>query len=281
MDAGLSGKVVWITGAAGGIGRELSAAFAAEGARLVLTAHASLERLQQLAAREPWAGDALLAACDVTDDAACERVAAAARARYGRLDVCIANAGAWPSDDVPLARMDPARLRRTLDVNLLGGALTARAFLASLAATGPRADGDGASLVCIGSTAGRFGERDHADYAIAKAGLRGLVATLKNEITRIDPRGRVNLIEPGWTVTAMARPALQDDAVLRRVASTQALRQLGRAVDVAAAAVFLASPRLARHISGETLGVCGGMEGRRLWNDAEIDPRQMRESSAP
>ncbi|TAJ07551.1 MAG: SDR family oxidoreductase [Planctomycetota bacterium] len=281
MDSGLSSKVVWITGAAGGIGRELARAFAAEGARLVLSAHASFERLEALAQSEPFGADALLARADVADADALVRVAEQAVARFGRIDACIANAGAWPVEDVPLSRMDPARLRRTVEVNLIGTALTARAFLASLERSGPRADGHGAALVAIGSTAGRFGERDHADYALAKAGLRGLVATLKNEIARVDPRGRANLIEPGWTATEIVRPALQDDAVLRRVASTLPLRQLGRARDVAAAALFLASPLLAAHVSGEVLGVNGGMEGRRLWSDAEIDPAAMRARLTP
>ena len=60
--------------------------------------------------------------------------------------------------------MDPGRFRDTVAVNLLGAAWTARGFLGALAATGPR-DGEGASLVFVGSTAGRFGERHHADYA--------------------------------------------------------------------------------------------------------------------
>lgn len=276
MDSGLAGKVVWITGAAGGIGRELCRAFAAEGALLALSAFRSHEELVARVAAEPWRERALCLRADVSSGAELERAAESARAHFGRIDVAIANAGAWPSESVPLARMDEARLRRTLEVNLLGTALTARAFLAALERSGPRADGQGASLLCIGSTAGRFGERDHADYAMAKSGLVGLVHSLKNEIARIDHYGRVNLLEPGWTATEMARPALEDPRVLERVAATMALRQLGRAQDVARAALFLSSPLLARHISGQTLSVSGGMEGRLLWSAGEIDAHEMR-----
>jgi 3-oxoacyl-[acyl-carrier protein] reductase len=276
MDSGLAGLSVWITGAAGGIGRELARAFAAEGAQLALSAHTRYDELRARAEREGWPPQTLVLRADTTSAADLEQACERTCERFGRLDLCIANAGAWPSEDKPLHELEPERLRRTIEVNLVGSCLTARAFLASLARHGPRPDGRGAALVLIGSTAARFGERDHADYAVAKAGLLGLLRSLKNEIARIDPRGRVNLIEPGWTATEVERPALADDALLRRVASTMALRQLGRARDVAHSALFLASPLLARHVSGEVLGVSGGMEGRRLWDEREIDPAAVR-----
>src|SRR5690606_20050226 len=143
------------------------------------------------------------------------------------------------------------RIRDNLSTNLLGTIWTARAFLRTLAATGPRPDGIGASLAMIGSTAGRFGEKGHAEYAAGKAGMYGLMRSLKNEIVELDPFARVNLIEPGWTVTHMARAALEQAGVIERVVKTMPLRQIGRAQDVARAALFLSSPAMARHVSGE------------------------------
>jgi 3-oxoacyl-[acyl-carrier protein] reductase len=163
-----------------------------------------------------------------------------------------------------------------ISTNLLGTAWTARAFLRTLDRVGPRKDGLGAALLFIGSTAGRFGERDHADYSMSKAGMYGLIRSLKNEITRIDPYGRVNMIEPGWTATHMARPALEDPEQVRQAVRTMAVRQIGRAKDIAHAAVFLCSPVLARHVSGEVLTVAGGMEGRLLWKEHEIDFDEVR-----
>jgi NAD(P)-dependent dehydrogenase (short-subunit alcohol dehydrogenase family) len=64
---------------------------------------------------------------------------------------------------------------------------------------------------------------------------------------------------------------LQDTNVIRKVTATMALPQLGRPEDVAHAAVFLASDRLARHMTGQTLIIAGGMEGRWLWKSAEVD----------
>ncbi|MEM7306689.1 MAG: SDR family oxidoreductase [Planctomycetota bacterium] len=90
------------------------------------------------------------------------------------------------------------------------------------------------------------------------------------------PRARVNLVEPGWTVTEMVRAELDDDSHLERVGSTMPLQQLARAQDIAQTMVYLSSPRLARHVTGQTITVAGGMEGRLLWQPGEIDPAAIR-----
>jgi 3-oxoacyl-[acyl-carrier protein] reductase len=276
LETGLKDKVVFVTGASGGIGRAVADAFAAEGARLVLQGHRSFGELEGLAAAGRFGAAVTCVRADVARPEEVDAAFGRALELHGRVDVCVANAGLWPRPDAPLHRLEPERVHATLSANLLGAVWTARAFAAALARTGPRADGHGASIVFTGSTAGRFGERGHADYALAKAGLYGLVRTLKNEIVDLDPYARVNLVEPGWTVTEMVRAELADDAVLRRVTSTMALRQLARARDVARAIVFLSSPLLARHVSGETLTVAGGMEGRLRWSAGEVDAAAVR-----
>ncbi len=115
---------------------------------------------------------------------------------------------------------------------------------------------------------------------MAKAALHGAVKTLKNEIVRLDPYGRGNAVEPGWTVTHMARPALAQPGHVERALRTMALRQLARAVDVARTVAWLASPRAAAHVSGEIVGVAGGMEGRLQWNEDEIERRTVLERVA-
>lgn len=276
MNTELRQRVAWITGASGGIGRELVRHFAAEGARLVLSAHQHLDELRAFVAAEGLPSDTLCLGADVRDASALESVSQAALERFGRLDVVVANAGHWPSDDRPLYALPAARFQETVAINLLGPAYTLRAFGQALAATGPHPDGQGASAILIGSTAGRFGERGHSDYAAAKSGLVGLMLSVKNELVRLDRRARINLIEPGWTRTEMARAALEDGGAVRRALSTMALRQLGAARDVARAAVFLASPALSPHITGQTMTIAGGMEGRSLWRDQEIDPAAAR-----
>jgi len=271
MDLQLEDKTILITGASGGIGRAMAEAFAAEGARLVLHGHRAVAELEAWLGQQAWSERALVVSAEIGSQ---EQVAAAVdagRRHFGRIDVAVANAGVWPAEDRPLWELEPERLRRTLEVNLLGAVWTAREFLRGLAEDGPRGDGHGASLLFTGSTAGEFGERDHADYATSKAALVGLMRTLKNEIVRLDPWGRVNLIQPGWTVTEMARKSLDEPGVAQRVVRTMPLRQIGRAADVARTAVFLASPFAARHLSGQTITVAGGMEGRVLWEAEEVD----------
>jgi len=271
MDLGLADKVVWITGASGGIGRALAEVLAGEGAHLALQGNSSFEALEAWVAGQAWHARALTLRADVREAEASERCAARILERFGRIDGCLANAGKWPSEHRELDELAPERLRDTLEVNLFGALFTARAFLGALRRTGPRPDGHGAALVFTGSTAGRFGERGHLDYAVAKAGLLGAVSSLKNEIVNLDPYGRVNLVEPGWTVTHMARPALAQPGHVERSVRTMALRQLARAKDVARVCAWLLSPLAAAHVSGERVAVAGGMEGRLLWNEDEVD----------
>lgn len=276
MDLGLAGSVVLVTGASGGIGRAMAEEFAAEGARVALHGRGRLAELKAHVAKQPWKSRALVVGGDLSKRAICDAMFAKILAKWDRVDVCVANAGHYPTETLRIDRIDERRIRATLEANLLASVWTARSFLAALAETGPRDDGQGASLLFIGSTAGRFGERGHFDYSCAKAGLQGLVVTLKNEITEIDPYGRVNMIEPGWTVTHNVRPALERPGVVARVVQTMALRQLGRAKDVAKAAAFLSSPLAARHVSGQTIVLAGGMEGRVLWPADAIDEARIR-----
>jgi len=271
MDLGLTNKVVWITGASGGIGRALAEVFAAEGAHLALQGNSAAEELEVWVQAQPWRPRALVLRADVRDPAALEGCAARILERFERIDACMANAGKWPLEHRELEVLAPERLSETLAVNLLGALYTARAFLGALRRTGPRTDGHGSALVFTGSTAGRFGERGHIDYAVAKAGLVGAVKTLKNEIVQLDPYGRVNAVEPGWTVTHMARPALAQPGHVERAVRTMALRQLARARDIARVCAWLASPLAAAHVTGETISVAGGMEGRLLWSEDEVD----------
>jgi 3-oxoacyl-[acyl-carrier protein] reductase len=272
----LAGKTVVITGASGGIGRALCEAFADEGASLVLQGRAQFDALERYVAQRPWRERALCVRADVAIPAEIERVFASAVERFGRVDVCVANAGVWPREHQLLHEASVERIRGVIDSNLFGALWTARAFSATLARSGARSDGHGAALVFIGSTAGRFGERGHAEYAVSKAGLYGLVRSLKNEIVHVDPYARVNMVEPGWTVTHMVRKELEVPGAIANVARTMPLRQLARAADIARAVLFLASPAAARHITGEALTVAGGMEGRTQWTAEQIDEAAVR-----
>ena len=276
MDLQIANKVVFITGAAGGIGQALAEGFAAEDARLVLHANKSSEALQSLVSKR-WSPDRVLAVqADVSNPTEIEHTMDQAVERFGRVDICIVNAGVWHRSNLHLDQLDHERLRNTIEINLLGAIWTARAFMDVLRKSGPRSDGQGASMTFIGSTAGRFGEKGHSDYSVSKAGLYGLVRSLKNEIISIDPYARVNMVEPGYTDTPMAADAINREGGIAPVVRTMPIQQIARAVDIANAVLFFSSPAAARHVTGEILTVAGGMEGRVQWELDEIDETRIR-----
>ncbi len=242
-----------VTGASGGIGSACARAFAEEGARVLVHFNRGEERARALAAE---LGGAPVAQADLTREEDIERLFAEARGALGRVDVCVEVQGVWPRDDVPLWELPLARWEETLRVNLTTTFLVARAFLREVERN--RAG----SLVLVGSTAGVFGEAGHADYAAAKSAvLGGLLLSLKNEIVRIAPLGRVNAVAPGWTESPMTRGLVDPDSV-GRVSRTMALRKVAQPEDVAAQVVVLASDTLSGHVSGQVVVVAGGMEGR-------------------
>ena len=254
MDSGLAGKGVLVTGGAGGIGSACVRAFAAEGARVAIHYRTSGEHAAELA-RETG-GVAIQA--DLTQEDEVDALFATARDALGSVDVCAAVAGVWPRADEPVWQLPLERWRATLDANLTATFLTARGFLREVERTGH------GSLVLVGSTAGRFGEAGHADYAAAKAALQvGLLLSLKNEIVRIAPKGRVNAVAPGWTYSPMTRGEL-DPELVERLSRTMALRKVALAEDIARAVVVLASDELSGHVTGELITVAGGMEGRTV-----------------
>lgn len=261
MDLGLTGRVVLVTGASGGIGRTIATTLAAEGATVIAHGHHGFEAL------DAWGGPLGLHTerADLTIPAEVDALFERLLQQHGRIDGVAANAGRWPIPDTPLWQTPVEDLEETLAACLQTAMLTARAFTAALARTGPHPDGGGASLVFTGSTAGRFGEAGHVAYATAKSALVGLTLTLKNEIVTADPGARVNLVQPGWIATPAVEPRLELPGVVEGVTQTMPLRRIGTPGDVANAVAFLLSPVVARHVTGEVLTVSGGMEGRVLW----------------
>jgi 3-oxoacyl-[acyl-carrier protein] reductase len=255
VETGLDGKAVVVTGASGGIGAACARAFAAEGARVAIHYHRGRDRAETLA-RE--LGDAPILNADLTVERDVDHLFDAAREALGRVDICAAVAGVWPQQDTAVWELSLDRWRATLDANLTASFLTARGFLRGVAEQGH------GSLVLVGSTAGIFGEAGHADYAAAKSAIAyGLLLSLKNEVVRLAPNARVNVVCPGWTYSPMTRGEI-DEEVLARVTATMALRKVARAEDVARAVVFLASDELSGHVTGEIITVAGGMEGRLI-----------------
>ena len=247
-----------MTGASGGIGAACARAFAAEGARVAVHYHRGEERAREVAAS---LGGAAIVQADLTDEHEVERLFEQARAALGRIDVCAAVAGVWPSQDLPIWKLPLERWEQTLRQNLTSTFLTARGFLREVERNGR------GSLVLVGSTAGIVGEAGHADYAAAKSALQvGLLLSLKNEIVRIAPAARVNAVAPGWTESPMTRGHVGAEAQ-RRLTRTMALRKVAQPEDVARQVVVLASDELSGHVTGQLVTVAGGMEGRVVHED--------------
>ncbi len=271
METQLAGKVVMITGASGGIGSAISRKFAAEGARLVLHYRSGIDRARLLQ-KELGSAETILVRADLTKEKDAKRLFAEAVKQFGRVDTLIANAGVWETRDVLLHDMSLRQWQNTIEGVLTSAFLSLREFMRLVARQKK------GNAVLVASTAAVFGEAGHADYAAGKAALAyGLTRSLKNEMSRIAPHrrdycgGRINCICPGWTVVPRNAAKLKDTATAKKVTATMALPQIGRPDDMANAAVFLSSDALARHITGQTLVIAGGMEGRLLWRPEEID----------
>jgi len=261
----LEGKVVLITGASGGLGAAIASKFAGEGATLVLHYRSNKANVEALQKKLKTVESIVLRA-DLTKESDVSRLVAQAVKRYGRVDTLIANAGSWETRDVPVHQMSLKQWRVTMDNVLTSTFLSAREFFRVVERQ------KRGNAVLISSTAGVFGEAGHIDYASGKSAMAyGMTRTLKNEIARLAPPagdycgGRVNCICPGWTVVARTASRLRHKAAVKKVTSTMALPKLGQPDDVANATVFFSSDTLSGHITGQTIVVAGGMEGRLLW----------------
>jgi NAD(P)-dependent dehydrogenase (short-subunit alcohol dehydrogenase family) len=244
----LRDKVVFITGGGSGIGAYLTAAFAAEGAKVAFVSltkdagEALCEGVEHATGNRPF-----FQVCDIRDVAALQQCVSRAIARFGNIGVLINNAARDDRHD--LRSLSPEAWDNSINTNLRPHYFTAQAAVPAMAAAG------GGSIINVGSNCANLGLSGYPAYVTAKAGIVGLTRALARELGPSNIR--VNALIPGWVMTQRQKELWVTPESLAQCLSEQSLKQAVAGEDIADAALFLASAR-ARMITGQSLIVDGG-----------------------
>ena len=242
----LANQIAVVTGASRGIGRAIALRFAQAGADVACVSR-SVENSQKVAdeikalGRKAWAFGV-----DISDAKAVSTIAETILKETGKVDILVNNAGV--TKDGLLMRMSDDDWDLVLNTNLRGAFAFTKAFSRSF--LGQRSG----RIINVASVIGLMGNAGQANYAASKAGLIGFTKSIAREFAS---RGiTVNALAPGFIETDMT--AVLKDQTKTAILNNIPLKTLGKAEDIAHAALFLASPG-ARYVTGQVLAVDGGM----------------------
>lgn len=239
-----------VTGSTNGIGRSLALAFAREGATVLVHGRNAAAAAAQAAAIARLGRRAPVVLADLADPAQIERLVDEAWAALGRVDLWINNAGADVLTGGALHLPFAQRLQRLLDVDLRATLLCSHLVGQRMLAQG------GGQIINVGwdqALSGGVGTESGQLFAAAKAGVAGFSKALARGLA---PTVRVNVIAPGWIETAWGETVNRE--LYERLRRQTPLQRWGTPDDVAAAALFLASPA-ADFLTGQVLMVNGGV----------------------
>ena len=246
IEAHMTNKTAFITGASRGIGRACALALAEARARVVVAARA-VDKLEELAASMRANGhEVYVAELDVSSPDSIKAAFTKATSEFGRIDILVNNAGI--TRDGLALRMKKDDWDAVLNTNLGGAFFSIQQVLQGMLRA------HWGRIINIASVVGEMGNPGQANYAAAKAGLIGLTKSLALELSSRNVT--VNAVAPGFVETDMTAGLSQElkDNMLAHIP----LRRFGKAEDVAAAVRFLASDE-ASYITGHVLDVNGGL----------------------
>ncbi len=244
----LTDKVALVTGGSRGLGRAIASALAQQGADVGVNYRGNAEAAAEVVTQIRSIGRAAIAIQGDTSAGreACEAIVKAAIDEFGKVDILVNNAGI--TRDNLLMRMDADEWESVINTNLSGP------FWMTRAIARPMLRARSGRIINMSSVAGRMGNVGQANYASAKAGLIGLTKSVARELAS---RGiTCNAIAPGLIQTELTADI--PEAARDFVINSTPLGYIGSVEDVAAAAVYFASDE-SRYVTGQVLGVDGGM----------------------
>lgn len=249
----LAGKVAFITGGGGGIGRATAERFAEEGAKVVVTdidvalGEAAAASAKAMAGNS--GGDAIFIRCDCTDKASVTAAIAATVNRFGKLDILHNNAGGSTPADGPVTTAPEEEFWRTMKLDLYGTFLCSKIAIPEIVKAG------GGSVINMASNLALMGIQGRACYTAAKGGVASLTRAMA--IDHAADKVRVNAIAPSATLSDRVKKLLQGNAALGKLADSH-LFGLGLPIHIANMAVYLASDEAAI-TTGQVIPVDSGV----------------------